>query len=218
MIAENMYAQCDIEGKTDGHAIEPDDMYINHGSNKKVRKTTKGCHLCVECKDGTKSWERLADIKEINPVEVAEYVAAKSLLDTPAFVWWAPYVLKKRTIISAAVNKFYHKRTHKFGIEVPKNWDDCVRLDKENDNNLCQDTARKEMKNVIIAFKILNGEESFPPNLPRDPLSYDILRQDGRFPAQGEVCCRWEYNRHSTCNDLRKCCVKGISDSCTDPS
>jgi hypothetical protein len=49
MIAENMYAQCDIEGRqynlmegiidhrTDDHAVEPADMYIKHGSNKKVR-------------------------------------------------------------------------------------------------------------------------------------------------------------------------------------
>jgi hypothetical protein len=54
VIAENMYAQCDIEDrqynlmegisdhKTDGHTIEPVDMYIKYGSNKKVRETTKG--------------------------------------------------------------------------------------------------------------------------------------------------------------------------------
>jgi hypothetical protein len=54
VIAENMYAQCDIEGRqynlmegiidhrTNGHAVAPADMYIKHGSNKKVRKTTKG--------------------------------------------------------------------------------------------------------------------------------------------------------------------------------
>jgi hypothetical protein len=54
VIAENMYAQCDIEGrqyklmegivdhKIDGHAIEPADMYIKHGSNKQLSKTTKG--------------------------------------------------------------------------------------------------------------------------------------------------------------------------------
>jgi hypothetical protein len=54
VIADNMYAQCDIEGRQynlmegifdhrkDGHAVEPADMYINHGSNKQVRKTTKG--------------------------------------------------------------------------------------------------------------------------------------------------------------------------------
>jgi hypothetical protein len=95
-----------------------------------VRKTTKGWHLCVESKDGTTSWERLADLKESNPVEVAEYAATKILLDTPDFVWWAPHVLKKRTISIAGVTKRYHKRNHKFGIEVPKSWDDCVRLDQ----------------------------------------------------------------------------------------
>jgi hypothetical protein len=59
VIADNMYAQSDIEGrqynlmegiidhKNDRHVIEPADMYINHGSNKKMRKTTKGWHLCV---------------------------------------------------------------------------------------------------------------------------------------------------------------------------
>jgi hypothetical protein len=72
-------------------------------------------------------------------------------------------VLQKRTRSIAAVTKRYHKRTHKFGIEVPKSWDDCVKLDKENDNTLWQDAVRKDMKNVRIAFKILNGEESAHP-------------------------------------------------------
>jgi hypothetical protein len=75
VIAENMYAQCDIEGiqynlmegiidhRTDGHAVATAEMYIKHGSSKKVRKTTKCWHLCVEWKDGTTSWERLTDLK-----------------------------------------------------------------------------------------------------------------------------------------------------------
>jgi hypothetical protein len=79
------------------------------------------------------------------------------------FFWWDPHVQKKRTIIIAAVTKRYHKRTHKFGIEIPKIWNDCVRLDKKNYNTLWQDEASKEMKNTRIAFKILNGEESVPP-------------------------------------------------------
>jgi hypothetical protein len=107
VISENMYSQCDIEGRkfnliesiidhrTDYHAVAPSEMYIKHGSIKKVRKTTIGWHLCVEWKDGTTSWERLADFKESSPVEVAEYVATKSLLNIPAFIWWAPHVLQK---------------------------------------------------------------------------------------------------------------------------
>jgi hypothetical protein len=68
------------------HAIDPADMYIKHGSKKQVRKTTKGWNLCVEWKDGTTSWERPVDLKESNPVEVAEYAVANSLLDAPVFV------------------------------------------------------------------------------------------------------------------------------------
>jgi hypothetical protein len=114
VIAENMYAQCDIECRqynlmegiidqiNDGRAVAPDEMYIKHSSNNKVRKTTKGWNLCVEWKYGTISRESLADLKKRNPVEVAEYAATKSLINTPAFIWWAPHVLQKRTRIIAA--------------------------------------------------------------------------------------------------------------------
>jgi hypothetical protein len=205
VIAENMYAQCDIEGRqytilegvidhrTDGHAFAPADMYIKHGSNKKVRKTTKGWHLCAEWKDGTTSWERLADLKESSPIEVAEYAATKILIDNPGFIWCPPRVLKKCTRIIADVTKRYHKRTHKFGIEVPKSWDDCMRLDKENDNTLWQDTVRKEMKNVRIEFKILNGEESIPPTYQdiRCHMIFDVnmedLRRKAKFVAGGHT-------------------------------
>jgi hypothetical protein len=133
------------------------------------------------------------DLKEINPVEAAEYSSAKILLDNPVFFWWAPHVLKKRTRIIADVTKRYHKRTHKFGIEVPKIWDDCVRLDKENDNTLWKDAARKEMKNVRIAFKIINGEESVPPTYQeiRCHMIFDVkiedLRRKARFVAGGHT-------------------------------
>jgi hypothetical protein len=171
-----------IDHRADGHAVAPAEMYIKHGSNKKVRKTTKGWHLCVEWKYGTTGWERLADLKESDPVEVAEYNAAKRLLTTPAFIWWDPHVLQNRTRVIAAVTKCYHKRTHKFGIEVPRSWDDCVKLDKENDNTLWKDAVLKEMNYVRIAFKILNGEESFPPAYQeiRCHMIFDVKMEDFR--------------------------------------
>jgi hypothetical protein len=205
IIAENMYAKCDAEGmqynlveglidhKIDVHDVDHADMYIKHGSNTKVRKTTKGWQLCVEWKDGTIGWERLADLKESNPVEVAKYAVANNLLDGPAFMRWDPHVLKKRSRIIYAVTNQYHKRTHKFGIEVPKSCDDCVRLDKENGNTLWQDTVSKEMKNVQIAFKILNGDESVPTTYQeiRCHMIFDInveyFRCKTRFVAGGHT-------------------------------
>jgi hypothetical protein len=68
MIAKNMYAQCDEAGNrfnlmdcildhnTDGHAVDRADVFIKHGSNTQVHKTTQGRHLCIEWKDRTTSW------------------------------------------------------------------------------------------------------------------------------------------------------------------
>jgi hypothetical protein len=148
VIAENMYAQCDEEGNQflmlqdslghmiDGHAVERAEIYIKVEINKQIRKTTKGWHLCVTWKDGTTSWERLADMKESNHLEVAEYAATKKLHDDPAFAWWVPHLLKKRNIVIAAVIKRYHNRTHQFWIQVPKTWDEAVKFDEGNGNTL----------------------------------------------------------------------------------
>jgi uncharacterized protein (UPF0297 family) len=147
-ITHNMYAQCDEEGnqfnlmdgivghKTDGHAVAPAYMYNKHGSKKQVRKTIIGWHLCIKWKDETTSLERLADIKESNPVEVTEYAVGNDIQDKSAFAWWVPHVLKKRHRIISSVMKRYLTWNHKFGIEIPATWNDGVRLDKENNNTL----------------------------------------------------------------------------------
>ena len=101
-----------------------------------MRKTTKGWRLCVRWRDGTTSWERLADLKESNPVEVAEFSVAQGIANEPAFSWWVPCTLRKRNSIIAAVNKRTLKRTHKFGIQFPKNVDDARRTDEENGNRV----------------------------------------------------------------------------------
>jgi hypothetical protein len=111
----------------------------------------------------------------------------------PLLLWWGPHVLNKRSIIIADVTNRYHKRTHKFGIEVPKSCDDCVRLDKENDNTLWQDALRNEIKNVRIAFKIMNGEESVPPTYKEIccHMIFDVEMEDfhgkARFVAGGHT-------------------------------
>lgn len=198
VIAENMFAQCDSEGnqylllagivdhRKDNSAVEKKDMYIKRGSNQQLRKTTKGWSLCVEWKDGSTSWERLADLKESNPVEIADYAVAHGLDSEPAFAWWVPFTLKRRNRIIAAVNKRYHKRTHKFGIEIPKTYEDCVRIDKENGNTYWQDAIRKEMAKVRIAFKTLGDDEQVPPTFQqmRCHMVYDVKMENFQRKAR----------------------------------
>ena len=91
------------------------------------------------------------------------------------------------------MNKRYHKRTHKFGIEVPKTYDDCVRIDTANGNTLWQDAVHQEMSKVRIAFKILDDEAAVPPTFQeiRCHLVFDVKMEDfrrkARFVAGGHM-------------------------------
>ena len=80
----------------------------------------------------------------------------------------------------------YHKRTHKFGIKVPKTFNDCVRIDKENGNTLWQDALRKEMRKVHIAFQILGDDEGPPPTFQeiRCHLVFDVKMEDFQQTAR----------------------------------
>ncbi len=97
-------------------------------------------------------------------MEVAEYAVAQGLDEEPAFLWWVPHMLKKRERIIKAVNKCYHKRTHKFGFEIPKDAKQAKEIYDENDNTLWQDAIAKETKNVRIAFKVLGDNNNLPVN------------------------------------------------------
>ena len=107
IIAECMYAQCDVEGKqvclmeaivdhkmTD-NAVQKRDMYFMLRGRKHMKHTTKGWMLCVQWKDKSTSWERLSDMKESYPTEVAEYATALGIQDEPTFAWWTKDVLWK---------------------------------------------------------------------------------------------------------------------------
>ncbi len=98
IIAENLYAQVDDEEnsymilheitdhKRDGTAVTKDDGYeVTKSGGTRPRHTTRGWKLLVSWKDGTSSWVALKDLKESNPVDVAEYALANTILEEPAF-------------------------------------------------------------------------------------------------------------------------------------
>ena len=108
VIAENMFSQTDSEGrqyllmkeitdhKTDGTAITQANGLITLRSGRTVKKkTTKGWKLLVEWKEGSSDWVPLKDLKESNPVEVAEYAKANGLSEEPAFIRLCVYERSK---------------------------------------------------------------------------------------------------------------------------
>ena len=56
----------------------------------------------------------------------------------------------------------YLNKTHKFGVQVSKSAKHALEFDKQNCNTFWQDYIPKEMKNVRIAFQILDENKEVP--------------------------------------------------------
>jgi hypothetical protein len=205
VIAEHLYSQVDDEGRRfrivdeiidhrmDGSAVAPDDMYYTdkHGV-KRIRRTTKGWALLLQWKDGSTTWFPLRDLKDSNPIEVAKYAIANKLLHEPAFAWWVPDVLQKRDCIISAVKTRYLKRTHKFGICMPKSVKQALEIDRDTNTLLWLDAIKKEMTNVMPAFTILDQDAPKPVAHTWIPchMIFDIkmdFTRKARFIAGGHV-------------------------------
>jgi hypothetical protein len=135
-----------------------DQKVVRPDGRTHLKRSTIGWQVCCQWKDGSTSWENLADLKESHPIETAEYAVTKDIDHEPAFNWWVPHVLNKHDQIISLVCKQttrYLKKTHKFGIEVPKTVKKALALDCKNGNTLWADAIAKEMKEVCIAFNIL---------------------------------------------------------------
>ena len=175
VLIENIMNSADDNGQTSlfldeivGHRFNKDAVpesegwYVTPQGAKKRTITTKGCDINVSWKDGTTSWIPLKDMKEANPLEVAEY-AHRNLIDNhPVFAWWVPSTLKRRAKIIKQVTHRLAKKQVKFGVKVPGSVDEALSMDKENGNTLWADAINKELKNVLIAFKLLEEGEHLP--------------------------------------------------------
>ena len=164
IIAENLYAQVDDEGnsysilgeiidhKKDGSAVSLDDAFMaTKDGVRRRRRTTKGWKMNVTWKDGSSSWVPLKDLKESNPVQVAEYAVANKILEEPAFAWWARHVLKKRDRIIRKVKSRYWDRTHKYGILLPKSVAEALRIDRDTGTTFWQKAIEKEIGTIEVA-------------------------------------------------------------------
>ena len=102
----------------------------------------------------------LKDVKETNPLYIAEYVVGNRISEESTFSWWVPYTLKKPDHIITKVKAWFIKKSHKFGVEVPTSVKEAYKLYQKNNNTLLRDVIKKEMINVSVDFHILyHGEE-----------------------------------------------------------
>jgi ribosomal protein L31E len=94
------------------------------------------------------SWEHLKDLKESNPIEVAEYAVANRIDQEPAFKWWVPHTLQKRNRTTSKV---------KFGIKLPHMVEEALEIDHATNTDFWHKAINKEMSRVKVAWKVHEG-------------------------------------------------------------
>jgi hypothetical protein len=105
LIAEAMYAQCNpdrnqyvllysiIDHRQLDTVIRPSDQKVVRPDRRTYMKcSTIGWQVCYQWKDGSTSWENLADLKESHPRETAEYAVTQGIDHKPDFNWGVPHV------------------------------------------------------------------------------------------------------------------------------
>jgi len=84
--------------------------------------------------------------------------------------------LQQKKHIIQKVKTRYWQRTHKFGTCPPKTIQEALKLDEENGNTLWHNAIQKELKNVQVAFKFLDDDDSVPVGYKQIPchIIFDI--------------------------------------------
>ena len=203
VLLENLYQQIDDDGYSHqmlssivdhdcDHtvAIHKDNGTYELNNTRKRRITTKGWKIKVEWKNGSSTWVPLRVIKESNPIEMAEYAVSRNISDEPAFAWWVKYTLKKRDRIIKQVTHRSIRKNMKFGVKIPATVEEAEKFDQENGNTLWTNSINKELKNVIVAFKLLQDGEVPPVGSKEIPyhfifdVKFDLSRK-ARLVAGG---------------------------------
>ncbi len=202
-IAEHVWNQVDDDGwdynvlydiighRKESDAVSKEDGYTTTTSGTRKRViTTKGWLIEVKWESGETSFVPLKIIKESNAAEVAEYAKRVGIDDEPAFAWWCRQALKQKEAMINKVCKRIRKRS-KFGIAIPKDYEEAVILDRANRNTMWQDATKKEMSKVEVAFHF-NEDGSIPIGFQKIAchLIYDVkfdLTRKARYVGGGHM-------------------------------
>ena len=141
-------------------AVDRKNAWISHKGARKRVVTAKGWKIEVEFLDGSTKWFPMIQVKESLPLQLAEYAISRKIHEEPAFAWWVMNVMRKKKKIISMIRT--PKKVLKYGIKVPGDVDQAYAFDLENNDDLWCKAIQKELKNVKIAFRLLESDEHLP--------------------------------------------------------
>ena len=119
-----------------GSAITKVVGLIKSSNGKLHQWTTHGWKILLEWKDVLFYWVPLKELKQSNPVELAEYDVINEISDEPSFIWWVKETFRRWDRIISRVKSNYWRTSHKIGIRVPKTVKETYDIERQYGTNL----------------------------------------------------------------------------------
>ena len=175
------------------------DIVAHQGPLESTDPDHKGSkyNVMVEWESGEVTYEPLTLISKDDPITCAVYAKKHDLLDTTGWKHLKRYAKSSKRLIRAVKQSRIHQvrasAQYQHGFQVPKDYNDAIRLDKENSNTHWQDAMELELTQ-IHEYKVFKdtGKAQFHNGKVVTPDGFQKIRvhivyavkHDGRFKAR----------------------------------
>ena len=188
----------DAEGDPDS-LFKFRDIVAHQGPLESTDPNHKGSkyNVMVEWESGEVTYEPLTLISKDDPITCAVYAKKHDLLDTTGWKHLKRYAKTSKRLIRAVkqsrIRQVRASVRYQHGFQVPKDYNDAMRLDKENGNTHWQDAMDLELTQ-IHEYKVFkdtgkakfhNGKVVTPDGFQKIRVHFVYaVKHDGRFKAR----------------------------------
>ena len=175
------------------------DIIAHQGPLESTDPNHKGSkyNVMVEWESGEVTYEPLTLISKDDPITCAVYAKKHDLLDTTGWKHLKRYAKTSKRLIRAVkqsrIRQVRASARYQHGFQVPKDYNDAMRLDKENGNTHWQDAMVLELTQ-IHEYKVFkdtgkakfhNGKVVTPDGFQKIRVHFVYaVKHDGRFKAR----------------------------------
>ena len=175
------------------------DIVAHQGPLESTDPNHKGSkyNVMVEWESGEVTYEPLTLISKDDPTTCAVYAKKHDLLDTTGWKYLKRYAKTSKRLIRAVkqsrIRQVRASARYQHGFQVPKDYNDAMRLDKENGNTHWQDAMDLELTQ-IHEYKVFkdtgkakfhNGKVVTPDGFQKIRVHFVYaVKHDGRFKAR----------------------------------
>ena len=175
------------------------DIVAHQGPLESTDPNHKGSkyNVMVEWESGEVTYEPLTLISKDDPITCAVYAKKHDLLDTTGWKHLKRYAKTSKRLIRAVkqsrIRQVRASARYQHGFQVPKDYNDAMRLDKENGNTHWQDAMDLELTQ-IHEYKVFkdtgkakfhNGKVVTPDGFQKIRVHFAYaVKHDGRFKAR----------------------------------